>query len=135
LNAVRTTTESPRGLNILLNSVLFSTGRSDLTLNAQNVLTRVAAVIKQYPGVEIHIEGHTDDVGSAEMNQRLSEDRAKSVRDFLVRSGLPLSSITASGYGFRYPVASNATASGRSQNRRVDIFLAGDVIGIHYREP
>jgi len=135
LNAVQKTTESSRGLNIILNSVLFDTAKHTLTPNAESVLSRVASILKKYPGLEIHIEGHTDSVGGAEYNQRLSEDRARTVRDYLVRNGLSSPSIRAVGYGKRHPVASNATAVGRTQNRRVDIFLAGDVIGMHYREP
>ncbi|MCL2659043.1 MAG: OmpA family protein [Acidobacteriaceae bacterium] len=135
LNAVHKTTESARGLNLTLNSVLFDTGKYDLTPTAQSVLSRVATILDQYPGVEIHIEGHTDSVGSDASNQRLSENRAKAVRDFLVKKGFPIINITAAGYGKRFPVTSNETATGRAQNRRVDILIAGDVIGLRYREP
>jgi outer membrane protein OmpA-like peptidoglycan-associated protein len=135
LNAIQKTADSGRGLRLTLNSVLFSTGRYNLSPNAESILERVSAILRQYRNLEIHVEGYTDSVGSAATNQRLSESRARTVKDYLVRSGLPEASITAAGYGKDFPVASNATAAGRSQNRRVDIILAGGGIGVRYREP
>jgi outer membrane protein OmpA-like peptidoglycan-associated protein len=76
------------------------------------------------------VEGHTDSVGTDALNQQLSEKRANSVRDFLVQQGIPMTSIGARGFGKTMPVASNDTAAGRQQNRRVEMIVAGDVIGI-----
>ncbi|MCL2659105.1 MAG: OmpA family protein [Acidobacteriaceae bacterium] len=135
LNAVQRTTDTSRGLRLTLNSVLFDTGKYNLTPNAENLLIRVAAILLQYRGLDVHVEGYTDSVGNVEYNQRLSENRARTVRNFLVEKGLPIINFTTNGYGKQFPVASNATASGRAQNRRVDIILAGDLIGVRYREP
>jgi len=76
------------------------------------------------------VEGHTDSVGSEEMNQKLSENRAQAVRDFLVKQGVQPDNITAAGFGKTRPVADNNTASGRQQNRRVEMVVSGDAIGV-----
>jgi len=135
LNEIQKTTESARGLSITLNSVLFNTGKYNLTPDAVHIVQRVAAILKRYRGLEIHVEGYTDTVGSPGANQLLSERRAQTVRDYLVVAGLPAERIVVSGYGENYPVASNRTAAGRSQNRRVDVLLAGEAIGIRYSAP
>jgi len=78
----------------------------------------------------LQVEGHTDSTGSDDFNQQLSEKRAAAVRDFLVQEGISMNSISARGFGKTVPVASNDTASGRQLNRRVEMVVAGDVIGI-----
>jgi outer membrane protein OmpA-like peptidoglycan-associated protein len=79
--------------------------------------------------LRLEVEGHTDSVGTDEYNQRLSENRANSVRDFLVHEGTNTSSIAARGFGEYQPVATNDTAAGRQQNRRVELIVSGDAIG------
>ena len=78
----------------------------------------------------LQIEGHTDSVGTNEFNQQLSEKRANAVRDYLIGQSVPPDSVTAVGLGKDQPVASNDTAQGRQLNRRVEIIVAGDIIGI-----
>ena len=80
-------------------------------------------------------EGYTDSTGSPEMNQKLSENRAGAVKDFLVTQGVQINNITAAGYGEAKPVADNGTASGRAQNRRVQLVVSGDAIGITEQAP
>jgi len=82
-----------------------------------------------HPGLNLQIEGHTDSVGGDDFNQRLSEQRAGAVRDFLGDQGVSLSSITAQGFGKTVPIATNDTPEGRQRNRRVEIVINGDSIG------
>jgi outer membrane protein OmpA-like peptidoglycan-associated protein len=79
--------------------------------------------------LKLEVEGYTDSVGSDDLNMRLSENRAGSVRDFLVQEGIVTSSISSHGFGKGQPVATNDTAAGRQQNRRVELIVSGDVIG------
>jgi outer membrane protein OmpA-like peptidoglycan-associated protein len=76
------------------------------------------------------VEGHTDNVGSDEMNQKLSEQRAESVRGYLIKQGLADNTVTSRGFGKTTPVADNSSAAGRQQNRRVEIVVSGEVIGV-----
>ena len=85
-----------------------------------------------HPGLRLEAEGHTDSIGSEEFNQQLSEKRALAVRDFLVEQGIPVTSLGAQGFGKAMPVAPNDTAAGRQRNRRVELVVAGDVIGIPF---
>jgi outer membrane protein OmpA-like peptidoglycan-associated protein len=82
-----------------------------------------------YPTLHVQIEGHTDSVGSDEYNQDLSERRAGVVRDYFVQQGIAANSIEARGFGKTQPIATNDTAEGRQQNRRVELVLSGDAIG------
>jgi len=82
-----------------------------------------------YPTLRLEVEGHTDSVGTDELNMRLSENRASSVRDFLVKQGIVGSSIASRGFGESQPVSTNDTSAGRQQNRRVELVVSGDVIG------
>jgi outer membrane protein OmpA-like peptidoglycan-associated protein len=75
------------------------------------------------------VEGHTDSVGGDDYNQRLSEQRGGAVRDYLVQQGMQSTSVTTKGFGKTQPVASNDTAAGRHQNRRVELVISGDIIG------
>jgi outer membrane protein OmpA-like peptidoglycan-associated protein len=77
----------------------------------------------------LDVEGHTDSVGGDDYNQRLSERRGDAVRDYLTQQGVATSSVTAKGFGKTQPVASNDTAQGRQQNRRVELVISGEVIG------
>jgi len=112
-----------------MSDVLFDTGSFTLKPGAREKLAKVSGIFLAHPGLTMQIEGHTDSVGSDELNQRLSEQRAGSVRDFLGEQGVSLSSITAQGYGKAVPVAPNDTAEGRQRNRRVEIIVNGDSIG------
>lgn len=81
------------------------------------------------------MEGHTDSVGGDDYNQRLSEQRGEAVRDYLTEQGMAPSSVTAKGLGKSDPVASNDTATGRQQNRRVELVISGEVIGTEIGTP
>jgi outer membrane protein OmpA-like peptidoglycan-associated protein len=93
-------------------------------------MAKLSGVLLAYPGLKIEVDGHTDNVGGDEYNQRLSEERAEAVRDYLVAQGVSRSSVNAIGFGKTHPVASNDTASGRQQNRRVEIVVSGEPIGV-----
>ncbi len=128
-NQVLDTRDTPRGLVVNMSDVLFDTGSYTLRQTAREKLARLAGIILNYPGLRLEAEGHTDNVGSADFNQKLSEQRANSVRDYLVSQGIPMTSIVATGKGFSMPVASNDTPQGRQQNRRVELIVSGEVIG------
>jgi outer membrane protein OmpA-like peptidoglycan-associated protein len=130
LNMVLDTRETDRGLVINLSDVLFDSGQYTLRPIAREKLARVSGIVLAHPGLRLQAEGHTDSMGADDFNQLLSEKRALSVRDFLVEQGLPITSLGAHGFGRTMPVASNDTANGRQRNRRVELVVAGDVIGI-----
>ena len=130
LNSVLATSESARGLIVNMSDVLFDTGRYTLKQGTQVSLAKVAGILQAYPGLKVQVEGFTDSVGSDQMNQKLSENRAGAVRNFLVTQGVQASNITAAGYGKTNPVADNGSATGRAQNRRVNLVVSGDAIGI-----
>ena len=129
LNSILQTNDSARGLIVNMSDVLFDTGSYILKPGAREKLAKVSGILLAHPGLTLEIEGHTDSVGGDEFNQRLSEQRAGSVRDFLGGQGVSLSSITAEGFGKAVPVASNDSAEGRQRNRRVEIVINGDSIG------
>ena len=128
-NAVLPTRETPRGLVVNLQDVLFDTGKYSLKEPAKLALARIGGIVSSHPGLNLQVEGYTDSTGSDELNQRLSEQRADTVRDFLLTQGINSSTMTAMGYGKQYPVASNDTSSGRQLNRRVELVISGEVIG------
>jgi outer membrane protein OmpA-like peptidoglycan-associated protein len=123
------TRDTERGLVVNMSDVLFDTGKYTLRQEASLKLARIAGIIANYPGLKLEAEGHTDNVGSEEFNQKLSEQRADSVRQFMISQGVPTSSITSSGKGFSVPVAPNDTAAGRQKNRRVELIVSGEIIG------
>src|SRR5438552_13582551 len=129
LNQVLQTRESARGLIVDMPDVLFDTGKYTLKPGARERLAKVAGILLAYPDLRIQIEGHTDNVGGAEYNQQLSEHRANSVREFLITQGVSPANIIARGFGMDQPVATNATATGRQLNRRVDLVVTGQAIG------
>jgi outer membrane protein OmpA-like peptidoglycan-associated protein len=135
LNSVLATSESARGLIVNMSDVLFDTGRYTIKTNTQISLAKVAGILQAYPGLKLQVEGYTDSVGSDQYNQKLSENRADAVRDFLVTQGVQADNISATGYGKAKPVADNATAQGRSQNRRVNLVVSGDAIGVQQTSP
>jgi outer membrane protein OmpA-like peptidoglycan-associated protein len=118
-----------------MSDVLFDSGRYTLKPDTQVSLAKVSGILLSYPGLKLQVEGHTDSVGSDEMNRKLSENRAGAVRDFLIKQGVQPDNITAAGYGKSRPVADNNTASGRQQNRRVEMVVSGDAIGVHEGAP
>lgn len=130
LNRVLETRDTARGLIINMSDVLFDTAMYSLRPLARERLAKVAGILLTHPGLRMEIEGHTDSVGGVEYNQRLSEQRAGSVRDFLILQGIPeMNSVSAKGFGKSQPVASNDTASGRQLNRRVELIVSGELIG------
>lgn len=129
LNTVLETRETARGLIVNMSDVLFDTGKYTLKPGAREKLAKVAGILMAHPGLKIEVEGHTDNVGGPEFNQRLSEDRAYAVRDYLVSQGVPAALISASGFGKSTPVATNSTAEGRQQNRRVELVVSGEALG------
>jgi outer membrane protein OmpA-like peptidoglycan-associated protein len=132
LNLVLDTRETERGLVVNISDVLFDFGQYTLKPTAREKLARVSGIVLAHPGLRLEAEGHTDSVGSDEFNQQLSEKRASTVRDFLVEQGLSPEVLGAHGFGKTMPVASNDTAAGRQLNRRVELIVAGDVIGIPF---
>ncbi|PYS43508.1 MAG: flagellar motor protein MotB [Acidobacteria bacterium] len=130
LNLILETHDSARGLVVNISDVLFDTGQYTLKPAAREKLARVSGIVLAHPGLRLTVEGHTDSVGSDDFNQQLSEKRAASVRDYLVQQGISINAVSARGFGKTMPVASNDTAAGRQLNRRVEMIVAGDVIGI-----
>lgn len=129
-NAVLPTRETPRGLVVNMSDVLFDFGKYTLKDNAKLALARISGIIISHPGLNLVVEGYTDSIGSDEYNQKLSEQRADTVRDFLVSQGLNMQMMSAVGYGKAYPVAPNDTAANRALNRRVELVVSGEVIGV-----
>ena len=115
-----------QGDNIILtfpDQISFDVGRADIKPQFMYSLDRVASTLSQYPQTRIEVAGHTDSTGSMEANQRLSENRAHAVRSYLANRGVAPERMYAVGYGQSRPIASNATAEGRAQNRRVEIIV------------
>ena len=129
LNSILQTRDSARGLIVNMSDVLFDTGKYSLKPGAREKLAKVAGILLAYPGLNIEVDGYTDNVGGDEMNQQLSENRARSVRDYLVQQGVATNSVSAKGFGNTLPVATNDNAAGRQQNRRVELVVSGDAIG------
>ena len=134
-NAVLQTRDTARGLIVNMSDVLFYTGKYSLRPLAREKLAKVAGIVSGHPGLSLEVDGYTDSVGGDEYNQRLSEQRGGSVRDYLTQEGMASDSVTAKGFGKTQPVASNATAAGRQQNRRVEIVISGEVIGTETGTP
>jgi outer membrane protein OmpA-like peptidoglycan-associated protein len=129
LNKILETRDSARGLIVSMSDVLFDTGQFSLKSGAREKLAKVAGILIAYPGLNIEVGGYTDNVGGDEMNQKLSENRASAVRNYLVEQGVDTNSVTSKGFGNSSPVASNDNASGRQVNRRVELLVSGDAIG------
>lgn len=129
LNAVLQTRETARGLIVNINDVLFDFNKYTLKPGAREKMAKVSGILLTYPGLKLQLEGYTDSVGSEEYNLKLSQHRADAVRDFLVEQGVSGSNISALGLGKADPVASNDTAAGRQQNRRVELVVSGAAIG------
>jgi outer membrane protein OmpA-like peptidoglycan-associated protein len=130
LNSILATRDTARGLIANMGDVLFRSGSFELRPEARERLAKVSGIVLAHAGLHLEIEGHTDSVGTDEYNQQLSERRANAVRDYLVQQGINADSIVARGLGKGTPVATNDTPEGRQQNRRVEMVLSGDVIGV-----
>jgi outer membrane protein OmpA-like peptidoglycan-associated protein len=128
-NLIFATRDTAPGLIVSLSDVLFDTGKSTLRPVAREKLAKISGIVLAYPDLRLAIEGNTDSVGSDTMNQQLSEQRAGSVRDYLLKENIPAASMTSQGFGKTQPVASNDTVEGRQQNRRVELVVSGEVIG------
>ncbi len=130
LGRILDTRESARGLIVDIGDVNFATGKFDLKPDARERLAKVSGLLIATMGLKVKVEGHTDSVGSDDFNQKLSEQRADAVRTYFVEAGVPESVITAQGFGKSRPVADNATGAGRQKNRRVELVVSGEAIGV-----
>jgi outer membrane protein OmpA-like peptidoglycan-associated protein len=129
LNQVLQTRDSARGLIVSMSDVLFDFNQATLKPGAKLRLAKVSGIILAYPDLKLEIDGFTDNKGTPQYNMTLSDKRAKAVRDFLVAQGVGTDAVTTKGFGESNPVASNATAAGRQQNRRVELVVSGSAIG------
>jgi outer membrane protein OmpA-like peptidoglycan-associated protein len=134
-NAILQTRDTARGLIVNISDVLFDTAKHSLRPIAREKLARVAGIIAVHPGLRLGVEGFTDSVGGDDYNQSLSEQRGESVRDYLVQQGVQSASVTSRGFGKTQPVASNDTAAGRQENRRVELVVSGEIIGEQIGQP
>ncbi len=124
LSEVAETHSSARGMVVNLPDILFDTNEATLKTETRIVLAKLAGILLIMPELNLRVEGHTDSTGSPDHNQRLSERRAISVRDYLAQQGVAARRTVAVGYGFDRPVADNTTREGRAKNRRVEIIIA-----------
>jgi outer membrane protein OmpA-like peptidoglycan-associated protein len=135
LNDILETRETARGLIVNMSDVLFDTGKYTLKPGAQVKLAKISGIVLGHPGLQLEVEGHTDSVGTDEFNERLSEQRADTVRAYLVAQGLSPDTVNARGFGKTQPVATNDTAAGRQQNRRVELVVSGAAIAVANATP
>jgi outer membrane protein OmpA-like peptidoglycan-associated protein len=122
------TKEEAGRLIVNMSDVLFDFGQYTLKPGAKEKLAKISGILVSHPGLTLEVDGHTDSVGSDMVNLKLSEQRAETVRAYLVAQGVPPDTISARGFGKDKPVATNDTAAGRQQNRRVEIVVAGSSI-------
>jgi outer membrane protein OmpA-like peptidoglycan-associated protein len=130
LNAILETRSTSRGLIVGISDLLFDFNQATLTPMAREKLAGIARILVEYGSPRLRLQGYTDNIGSAEVNLELSRRRADAVRAYLVSQGVPAATVTASGFGSASPVATNATATGRQQNRRVDMLISGAITGV-----
>ncbi|HET8808893.1 MAG TPA: OmpA family protein [Flavobacteriaceae bacterium] len=117
------TVEVINQLNEYSKTILFDLNKASIRKESYDALDAIVEIMKEYPSADFHIAGHTDSSGSAAYNEKLSRERAASVRSYLVTHGIEAGQITSEGYGEKYPIATNKTAAGRQQNRRVEVTL------------
>jgi outer membrane protein OmpA-like peptidoglycan-associated protein len=134
-NAILQTRDTARGLIVNLSDVLFDTAKFSLRPEAREKLAKVAGIVSGHPGLRLDVEGHTDNVGGDDYNQQLSEQRGSAVRDYLTQQGMQQGSVSTKGFGKTQPIATNDTAAGRQQNRRVELVISGEVIGVEIGVP
>lgn len=130
LNQALPTRETDRGLVSEIGGVQFATGTADLNAAARESLARLAGIVASYPDLRFKVEGHTDNVGTADTNNALSLRRAIAVRDYLIGQRVPASNIDAQGLGSAHPIADNDSADGRARNRRVEIVISGGPLAV-----
>jgi outer membrane protein OmpA-like peptidoglycan-associated protein len=124
-NAVLETRATARGLIVNMSGMLFQTGKATLVPSAREKLAKIAGILSTHKGLVVEADGFTDSTGSDAFNQRLSGERAENARDYLVSQGVSESSISSKGFGKENPIADNATAAGRQENRRVELVVSG----------
>jgi outer membrane protein OmpA-like peptidoglycan-associated protein len=130
LNQVLQTRQTARGLIVNMSDVLFDTGKATLKPGARVRLAKVAGIIEAYPDLKLEIDGYTDSTGSPDFNRELSQQRADTVRSFLTSQGVPDANVITHGFGQEDPIASNETSAGRQLNRRVELVVSGNAIGM-----
>ena len=135
LNMILETRQTARGLIVNISDVLFDFNKYTLKPGAREKLAKVSGILLAYPGLRLQLEGHTDSIGTDEYNLTLSQKRADAVRDYLVSQGVLAANVSSVGLGKENPVASNDTNEGRQQNRRVEMVVSGDAIGIPVTPP
>lgn len=134
-NLILETRDSARGLIVNMADVLFDFGKFSLRPETREKLAKISGIVLAHPGLRLDVEGHTDSVGSEEFNQKLSENRASAVRDYLIEQGLNGDSVTAHGFGKSQPAVPNDTAANRQKNRRVEMVISGEIIGTQLTIP
>jgi OmpA-OmpF porin, OOP family len=116
--------EVKKRVDLAANNILFVTGSYKLVAKSYKGLNEVIKILQDNPDMKLAIDGHTDNVGKDESNQKLSDNRAKAVKDYFVSKGIDESRITSAGHGETTPIADNKTAAGRQKNRRVEMKLS-----------
>jgi outer membrane protein OmpA-like peptidoglycan-associated protein len=129
LNQILETRDTARGLIVSMPDVLFDLNSAALKATARERLAKVSGILIGHPDIRVEVDGYTDSTGDPSFNEQLSEQRAASVQTYLAQQGVPAGSISIHGFGQANPVASNDTASGRQQNRRVELVVSGESIG------
>ena len=129
LNQILQTRDTARGLIVSMPDVLFDTGSANLKSTARERLAKVSGILIAHPDIKVEVDGYTDSTGDPMFNQKLSQERAASVQTYLTQQGVPAGSVSIHGFGQANPIASNDTASGRQQNRRVELVVSGESIG------
>lgn len=128
-NMILATRDTARGLIVNMSDVLFDFNKYMLRPAAREKLAKISGIILSHPGLRLEVDGYTDSIGSDDYNQKLSEQRAGAVQQYLVQEGLAQDNVSAKGFGKEDPVASNDTAAGRQLNRRVELVVSGEIIG------
>jgi outer membrane protein OmpA-like peptidoglycan-associated protein len=135
LSQVLQTQETARGLIVNMSDVLFDTAKYTLKPEAREKLAKVSGILLAYPNLKVQVEGYTDNVGGDAYNLTLSQQRGDAVRAYLVSQGVGPDNVTSTGYGMSNPIADNSTAAGRAQNRRVQMVVSGNAIGVQQSAP
>jgi outer membrane protein OmpA-like peptidoglycan-associated protein len=135
LSQVLQTQETARGLIVNMSDVLFDSGKYTLKPEAREKLAKVSGILLAYPNLKVQVEGYTDNIGGDQYNLTLSQQRGDAVRAYLVSQSVGPDNISATGYGLSNPIADNATSAGRAQNRRVQMVVSGNAIGVQQTQP